>query len=104
MHVSYWKRVYQCENYNNLLIDSCLIINHRCFLYHYLCHSSVFVENVAVLPSLHELLDADMRLEAQGRTGPLHAPADAESGAALFQSQVPVAGGQTEACHGTQLK
>lgn len=100
--------VYQCENYNNLLIDSCLIINHRCFLFYYpLSHClrvthSVFIENVAVLPSILELSNATMWLEAQRRSGPLHAPTNAEPRTEILESQISVAWGPKEAGDGAE--
>lgn len=57
----------------------------ECFLF-LSCHSSVFIENVAVLPSLLELLNAAVRIEEKGRTGPFHAPTNPELGAEILES------------------
>lgn len=80
--------VYQYENYNNLLIDSCLIINHRCSflsLALFICQSSVFIKNVAVLPSLLKLSNAPLWKQKEGRTGSLHAPTNTEPRAAVLK-------------------
>lgn len=81
--------VYQCENYNNLLIDSCLIINHQCSflsLALFICQSSVFIKNVAVLPSLLKLSDAALWIQTKGRTSQIHAPTNTEPWAAVLES------------------
>lgn len=57
---------------------------------------------MAFLPSLLELFDASMRLEAEGRTSQVHATTDAKPRATLLESQISIAGGPTEAGDGAE--
>jgi hypothetical protein len=68
----------------------------------FIARFSFVVENVALLPSLLELSDATLRVEAERRAGPLHSPTDAEPRAEILQSQVPLARGPEKARHGAE--
>ena len=65
-------------------------------------HNSVFIENVAFLPSLLELFDAAMWLEAKGWASQIYTPTNSKLGAKIFQSQISVARGPTEISDGTE--